>query len=93
MSRSSRVPAGLFDSRPYGFSQVTVVTTPRGDAVHVSGQVAWDSDQKIVGAGDIGRQLEKSLENLACYRFFALSFFQYSRRFRISRSKPRSTGR
>ncbi|HTE35322.1 MAG TPA: RidA family protein [Reyranella sp.] len=33
--------------------------------VHVSGQVAWDAEQRIVGAGDIGRQLEKSLENLA----------------------------
>jgi enamine deaminase RidA (YjgF/YER057c/UK114 family) len=29
------------------------------------GQVAWDADRKIAGAGDIGRQLEKSLENRA----------------------------
>ncbi|MEZ2142124.1 Rid family hydrolase [Bradyrhizobium sp. DN5] len=36
-----------------------------GDAVHVSGQVAWDADQKVVGIGDVGRQLEKSLDNLA----------------------------
>jgi enamine deaminase RidA (YjgF/YER057c/UK114 family) len=65
LSRSSHAPAALFDSRPYGFAQVTVVPTPFGEAVHVSGQVAWDADQKIVGAGDIGRQLERSLENLA----------------------------
>jgi len=65
MSRSARAPAGLFDSRPHGFAQVTVVPTPIGDAVHVSGQVAWDADRNIVGAGDIGRQLEKSSENLA----------------------------
>src|SRR5882757_6293429 len=65
MSRSPVVPDGLFDSRPYGFAQVTVVPTPFGRAVHVSGQVAWDAEQKIVGAGDIGRQLEKSLDNLA----------------------------
>jgi Endoribonuclease L-PSP len=32
---------------------------------HGSGQVAWDADQNIIGAGDIGCQLEKSLENLA----------------------------
>lgn len=64
MSRSLHVPAGIFDSRPYGFAQVAVVATPLGKLVHVSGQVAWDADQKIVGAGDIGRQLEKSLENL-----------------------------
>ena len=65
MSRSLRVPAGIFDSRDSGFAQVAVIATPFGDAVHVSGQVAWDANRKIVGAGDIGRQLEKSLENLA----------------------------
>ena len=65
MSRSLVVPAGVFDSRPYGFAQVSVVATPLGRAVHVSGQVAWDANQNIVGAGDIGRQLEQSLDNLA----------------------------
>lgn len=65
MSRSVHVPAGIFDSRPYGFAQVAIVPTPFGNVVHVSGQVAWDADQNIVGPGDIGRQLEKSLENLA----------------------------
>ncbi|WFU28601.1 RidA family protein [Bradyrhizobium sp. CB1717] len=65
MSRSIQVAAGLFDSRPYGFAQVTVVRTPFGDVANVSGQVAWDADRKIIGAGDIGRQLLKSLENLA----------------------------
>ena len=59
------VPAGVFDSRRYGFAQVAVVLTPFGRVAHVSGQVAWDADQKIVGAGDIGRQLEQSLDNLA----------------------------
>jgi enamine deaminase RidA (YjgF/YER057c/UK114 family) len=65
MRGSPVVPNGLFDSRPYGFAQAAVVSTPFGRAVHVSGQVAWDVDQNIVGPGDIGRQLEKSLDNLA----------------------------
>jgi enamine deaminase RidA (YjgF/YER057c/UK114 family) len=65
MSRSVHVPAGIFDGLPYGFAQVAIVPTPFGNAVHVSGQVAWDADRNIVGAGDIGRQLRKSLENLA----------------------------
>lgn len=65
MSRSARFPPGLFDSRSYGFAQVAIVPTRAGRVVHVSGQVAWDADQNIVGAGDVGRQLEKSLENLA----------------------------
>jgi enamine deaminase RidA (YjgF/YER057c/UK114 family) len=65
MSRSVHVPSELFDSRRHGFAQVAVVRTPVGDAVHVSGQVAWDAHRNIVGAGDIGRQLRQSLENLA----------------------------
>ena len=65
MSRAIHVPDGIFDSRPYGFAQVAIVPTPLGNTVHVSGQAAWDAEQRIVGAGDIGRQLEKSLENLA----------------------------
>lgn len=65
MSRRVHSPTGIFDSLHYGFAQVVVIRTPFGDTVHVSGQVAWDADRKIVGAGDIGRQLRKSLENLA----------------------------
>ncbi len=65
MSRRVYSPSGIFDSLHYGFAQVVVIPTPFGDTVHVSGQVAWDADRKVVGAGDIGRQLRKSLENLA----------------------------
>ena len=65
MSRSLHAPSGLFDSLQYGFAQVAIVPTPFGDAVHVSGQVAWDAERSVVGPGDIGRQLTKSLENLA----------------------------
>ncbi len=63
--RNIHVPAGIFDGRKFGFAQVTVVTHPFGAAVHVSGQVAWDADQNIVGPGDIGLQLEKAIENVA----------------------------
>ena len=65
MSRSIRVPGGIFDGRAFGFAQVAIVASPHGRAIHVSGQVAWDADRNIVGAGDIGRQLEKSIENVA----------------------------
>jgi len=65
MNRSVQIATGLFDSRPFGFAQVAVIRTPFGEVVNVSGQVAWDVNRKIVGAGDIGRQLEKGLENLA----------------------------
>jgi enamine deaminase RidA (YjgF/YER057c/UK114 family) len=65
MTRSVHVPSGLFDGREHGFAQVTVVETPSGRSVHVAGQVAWDADHNLVGPGDIGRQLVKSLENVA----------------------------
>ena len=65
MSRSVHVPPGLFDGRRYGFAQAVTVPTPFGTAVHVAGQTAWDADSKIVGAGDIGRQLEHCLDNVA----------------------------
>ncbi|MBR0959303.1 RidA family protein [Bradyrhizobium japonicum] len=65
MTRSMKIPTELFDSRKFGFAQVAVTSTPLGHAIHISGQVAWDSNGNIVGTGDIGRQLEKSLENLS----------------------------
>ena len=65
MTRAMHVPAGLFVGRAYGFAQVTVVRTPSGRSVHVAGQVAWDAQGNLVGPGDIGPQLAKSLENVA----------------------------
>lgn len=65
MNRSIKIPAELFDSRKFGFAQVAVISTPLGDAAHISGQVAWDLDRNIIGIGDVGRQVEKSLENLS----------------------------
>ena len=65
MTRSVLMPSELFDSRELGFAQATIVQTPFGRVVHVAGQVAWDADRNIVGHGDIGRQLAKSLENVA----------------------------
>jgi enamine deaminase RidA (YjgF/YER057c/UK114 family) len=65
MSRSIHAPSALFDSLKFGFAQVSVVATPCGDAIHVSGQVAWDAERNIVGENDIGHQLQKSLENLS----------------------------
>ena len=65
MSRTVHVPSGIFDSSRHGFAQVATVPTPFGDFVYVSGQVAWDIGRNVIGAGDIGRQLSKSLENLS----------------------------
>ena len=55
-------PAGLFPSTRLGFTQV--VTSPPGKLVFISGQVAWDSQLKLVGGDDVAAQAEKALENV-----------------------------
>lgn len=55
-------PANLYDSLPYGFSHATLQSD--GRTVHLAGQVAWDAQAKIVGAGDLGAQARQALANL-----------------------------
>lgn len=55
-------PPGLFPSLQYGFSQAVV--TPPGYTVYVSGQVAWDAQQNLIGADDIGAQTQQALRNV-----------------------------
>ena len=56
-------PPELFPSLQYGFSQI--VTSTGGKTIHLSGQVAWDANQQIVGAGDLGVQMREALKNVA----------------------------
>lgn len=60
--KKSITPDALFDSRPYGFSQI-VIAEP-GKMIFISGQVAWDENMNIVGEGNLATQTEKSLQNL-----------------------------
>ena len=53
-------PAGLVN--PGSFTQV--VTVRGAKTIHVSGQVAWDADNNIVGAGDLRAQTEQVFKNL-----------------------------
>ena len=62
MKKECLNPINLFDSRPFGFSQI-VVTDP-GKMVFISGQVAWDEYLQIEGKGDLEKQTEKSILNL-----------------------------
>ncbi len=55
-------PQNLFQSTQYGFSQL-VVCNP-GKTIYISGQVAWDADQKIGAADDLGQQTQRALENV-----------------------------
>lgn len=56
-------PPELFPSLQYGFSQI--VTSTGGKTVHLSGQVAWNEKQEIVGPGDLGIQTREALKNVA----------------------------
>ncbi|MCK0206865.1 RidA family protein [Starkeya koreensis] len=49
MPRRTLQPPQLFDSRPWGFSQVSV--SPPGAIVHVAGQVAWDAEGRVSAVG------------------------------------------
>ena len=61
--RTTLAPKQLFNSKQYGFSQV--VTSGPGTFVFVSGQVAWDEHENIVGEGDLEVQVRKAIENLS----------------------------
>ncbi len=55
-------PEQLFPSAPFGFSQVVVSTGSRH--IHCAGQTAWDADRQLVGGMDLGKQMQKALENV-----------------------------
>lgn len=55
-------PTDLFPSVQYGFSQI--VTASGGQTVYLSGQVAWDAEQQIVGGEELGAQTRQALRNI-----------------------------
>ncbi|AXB78674.1 RidA family protein [Novosphingobium sp. P6W] len=60
---STRInPETLYPSVQYGFSHATLDEAT--GTVHLSGQVAWDKDYKVVGAGDVGLQARQALANI-----------------------------
>jgi enamine deaminase RidA (YjgF/YER057c/UK114 family) len=55
-------PAGMWQPNGRAFNQGVV--QGEGKVVHVTGQVAWDADDNVVGAGDAEAQLDKAVENV-----------------------------
>ena len=55
-------PPDLFPSTQYGFSQI-VSATP-GRLVFLSGQVAWDAQQNLIGDSDLKAQTRQALRNV-----------------------------
>ena len=55
-------PPQLYDSVRFGFSHATL--QPSGATLHLAGQVAWDAQTNVVGAGDVAAQTRQALANL-----------------------------
>ena len=62
MTRNTVNPETLFNSTQYGFSQIAA--SEPGKLVFISGQVAWDENENIVGENDLLIQTRKALANL-----------------------------
>lgn len=59
--RTSHHPGDLFDASKYGFAQA--VSVPAGRLVFVSGQVAWDANERLV-ATDLPGQASAAMANV-----------------------------
>ena len=62
MKRTPVNPASMYNSVQFGFSHAVESEGTR--LLHLAGQVAWDSEGKLVGAGDLGAQAAQSFANL-----------------------------
>lgn len=62
MAHQRICPTTLFDSGPFGFSQV--VKSHAGETVYCSGQTAWDASGALIGAGDFAAQFREALKNV-----------------------------
>jgi enamine deaminase RidA (YjgF/YER057c/UK114 family) len=62
MTKTHVNPPDLFDSSPFGFSQVVVAEGRR--TVYCAGQVAWDADRDIGVPGDLAEQTRRALRNV-----------------------------
>jgi len=62
MPRKAINPASMYPSVQFGFSHAT--ESAGGRTLHLAGQVAWDKDLNLVGAGDLAAQAQQALANL-----------------------------
>jgi enamine deaminase RidA (YjgF/YER057c/UK114 family) len=55
-------PPGMWQPNGRAFSQGVV--QGEGVVLHITGQVAWDEHDRVVGAGDVEAQMEKAVDNV-----------------------------
>jgi enamine deaminase RidA (YjgF/YER057c/UK114 family) len=65
VSKSTNQPVYI---NPPGFFEIPIYTqaiiAPRGRTLYLSGQVAFDADAKVIGPGDVPRQIDTVFSNL-----------------------------
>ncbi len=52
----------VWKSRGRGFSMGII--QPEGRVIHLTGQVAWDADENIIGPGDVTEQTRQCFRNI-----------------------------
>ncbi|MEM7563241.1 MAG: RidA family protein [Pseudomonadota bacterium] len=52
----------VWQARGRGFSMGVI--QPEGKVIHLTGQVAWDPDENIVGKGDVSEQTRQCFRNI-----------------------------
>lgn len=62
MSRRAINPASMYPSVHFGFSHA--VEQQPGRTLHLAGQVAWNANGELIGAGDVLAQTRQVLSNL-----------------------------
>lgn len=62
MTRKTINPDSMYDSLQYGFSHAT--RSQGQTVIHCAGQVAWDENGNLVGAGDLAKQAQQVFKNL-----------------------------
>ena len=62
MPRDAINPDDMYNAVEYGFSHATKSTG--SVTIHCSGQVAWDDNRDLVGAGDLAAQAAQAMRNL-----------------------------
>ncbi len=62
MTNETINPESLYATTPMGYSHA--VKARGKTTIHCSGQIAWDKENNLVGANDIGAQARQVLENL-----------------------------
>ena len=60
--RASFNPSGVWKPRSRGFSMGVI--QPPGHVIHLTGQVAWDAEERIVGKGDVELQTRQCFDNV-----------------------------